>query len=97
MRIFIAVILLLTCLPAHAELTCAQLGAIAQRTVEMRNQGASLARLIADVDRGDLRERLSARELALVKEVVRLSFDSTLSPGEVVEACQQGGVIVPSR
>ena len=75
----------------------AQLGALAQKTIELRNQGASLKRLLDDVDRGELRERLTPRELALVKEVMRLSFEGALSPMEVVEACQQGGAIVPSR
>ena len=97
MRVFVAVILLLACPAARAELTCAQLGAIAQKTVDLRNQGTSLSRLIADVERGELKARLTERELALVKDVVRLSFDGTLSPVEVVEGCQQGGVVVPSR
>ena len=34
MRFLAAMLLLLSCLPARAELTCAQLGAVSQRTVE---------------------------------------------------------------
>lgn len=97
MRGVLLVFLLLAGVAARAELSCQQLGAIAQKTVDLRNQGTSLSRLIADVERGELKARLTERELALVKDVVRLSFDGTLSPVEVVEACQQGGVIVPAR
>lgn len=82
---------------ARAELACEQLGVIAKATVELRNQGASLSRLLADAEGGEMKTRLTPRELGIVKEVIRLSFDSTLSPAEVVEACQQGGAMVPSR
>jgi hypothetical protein len=97
MRVLVALVLLLAGPAAHAELTCAQLGEIALKTVDQRNQGASLTRLIADVERGELKGRLTEREIALVKDVVRVSFDGRLSPAEVVESCQQGAVIVPAR
>lgn len=89
--------LVIACAAARAELTCEQLGAIGRTTVELRNQGASLTRLLADAERGELPNRLAARELDVVKQVIRLSFDGTLSPAEVVESCQQGGALVPSR
>ena len=96
-RVFLGVVLVFACAAARAELTCEQLGVIAKTTIEMRNQGASLTRLLADAERGEMQSRLTARELEIVKQVIRLSFDATLSLAEVVEACQQGGAIVPSR
>lgn len=96
MRALAGVLLLLACAAAQAELTCEQYGAIAQEAVRQRDQGASLSRLLADVDRGEMNE-LPQREIALVKDVIRHSFNSTLSPTEVVEACMQGGTLVPSR
>ena len=96
-RVVLAAVLILACAAARAELTCEQLGAIAKTTVELRNQGASLTRLLADAERDETKSRLTARELDTVKQVIRLSFDGTLSPAEVVEACQQGGALVPSR
>ena len=96
-RMVLAAVLILACAAARAELTCEQLGAVAKTTIEMRNQGASLTRLLADAERGEMRSRLTARELEVVKQVIRLSFDGTMSPAEVLEACQQGGAIVPSR
>ena len=98
MRTAIAIVLLAACAPAQAQaqLTCEQFGALAQETVRQRDRGASLKRLLADVERGEMKS-LPPRDLALVKDVIRLSFESTLSPGEVVEACQQGGTLVPTR
>jgi hypothetical protein len=97
LRVVLGAILVIACAAARAELTCEQLGAIARTTVELRNQGTSLTRLLADAERDEMKNRLTARELEIVKQVIRLSFDGTLSPAEVVEACQQGGALVPSR
>ena len=97
MRVILGAVLVFACAAARAELTCEQLGAVAKTTVESRNLGASLTRLLADAERGEMKSRLTARELDTVKQVIRLSFDATLSPAEVVEACKQGGALVPSR
>jgi hypothetical protein len=96
MRILTGILLLFFCAAAQAEFTCEQYGAIAQEAVRQRDQGVSLSRLLADVDRGDMKQ-LPQREIALVKDVIRHSFNSALSPIEVVEACMQGGTLVPSR
>jgi hypothetical protein len=97
MRVIAIIFLLLSCAAARAEMTCEQYGAIAQQTIQLRDQGASLSRLLADIDRGEMRQRLSAHELGVLKDVVRHSFSGALSPADVVEACMQGGTLVPSR
>lgn len=97
MRALVTLFLLLLCFGARAEMTCEQYGAIARETVRLRDQGASLSRLLADVDRGELRQRLTAHELNVVKDVIRHTFSGALSPAEVVQACQLGGTLVPSR
>jgi hypothetical protein len=97
LRVVLGAVLVVACAAARAELTCEQLGAIARTTIELRNQGASLTRLLADAERDEMKNRLTMRELDIVKQVIRLSFDGTMSPAEVVEACQQGGALVPSR
>jgi hypothetical protein len=96
-RLILGTALLLGCAAARAELSCEQLGAIARTTVELRNQGASLTRLLADAGRGEMKNRFTAEELEVVKQVIRLTFDSTLAPEEVLDACKQGGAIVPPR
>jgi hypothetical protein len=97
MRIPVALLLVLTCAAARAEVTCEQFGAIAQEAVRQRDQGSSLSRLLADMERGEMKNQLTPQELVLVKEVIRHSFNSALSPGEVVDACRQGGAVVPAR
>lgn len=97
MRVLALIFLLLSGAAARAEMTCEQYGAIAQETIRLRDQGASLSRLLADIDRGEMRQRLTAHELNVVKDVVRHSFSGALSPADVVEACRLGGTLVPSR
>lgn len=97
MRALAIIVLLLSCAVARAEMTCVQYGAIAQETLRLRDQGASLSRLLADVDRGEMKRRLTAHELSVVKDVIRHSFSGALSPADVVEACKLGGTLVPSR
>jgi len=87
----------LACPVAAAAVTCEQYGAIAQQTVRLRDQGTSLKRLLADVDRGEMKEKLTPHERAVVRNVVRHSFEGTLAPAEVVEACREGGAVVPQR
>jgi hypothetical protein len=97
MRVLAIIVLLLSCAVARAGMTCEQYGAIAQETLRLRDQGASLSRLLADIDRGEMKQRLTAHELSVVKDVIRHSFSGALSPAEVVEACKLGGTLVPSR
>jgi len=97
MRILIGLFLFLVGAAASAEMTCEQYGAIAQETVRLRDQGASLSRLLADIERGDMKQRVTAREFEVVKDVIRASFNGALSPMEVVEACNLGGTLVPTR
>lgn len=97
MRILTVILLMLLFTPARAEMTCEQYGAIAQETVRLRDQGASLSRLLADAERGQLKQRLTAHEFGVLRDVIRASFNGALSPTEVVEACMQGGTLVPAR
>ena len=96
MRILTVIFLFLYCAATGAEMTCEQYGEIAQQTVRLRDQGASLSRLLADIERGEMKQRLTAHELGVVKDVMRASFNGVLSPGEAVEACRNGWTLVPS-
>ena len=96
-RIITLAALALVSWEAAGAITCEQFGAIARQTVQLRDQGASLKRLLADVGKGDMKDKLTPQELVLVRNVVRMSFDGTMSPAEVVEACKEGGAFVPAR
>lgn len=78
----------LACVAAQAELTCEQLGAIAQATVELRNQGNTLNALLVTARR-DGKNQYSEQEMALIQTLIRHIYDSTVSPAEVLEACKQ--------
>ena len=96
MRIILVAGLSLVCITARAELTCEQLGAIAQTTVELRNQGNTLNALLAEARR-DGKNKYTEQELALIGNLIRHSYDSTVSPAEVVEACKRDTKSAPTR
>lgn len=84
------------CTAAQADLTCEQLGAIAQTTVELRNQGNTLNALLVEARR-DGRNKYSEQEMTLIQTLIRHSYDSTVSPAEVLEACKQDNKPAPPR
>ena len=96
MRIILVAGLSLFSVTAQAELTCEQLGAIAQTTVELRNQGNTLNGLLAEARR-DGKNKYTEQELVLIGNLIRHSYDSTLSPAEVLEACKRDTKSAPPR
>jgi len=94
MRIALAAGLSFACVTAQAELTCEQLGAIAQTTVELRNQGNTLNALLAEARRGG---KYTEQELVLIGTLIRHSYDSTVDPAEVLEACKRDMKSAPPR
>lgn len=80
---------------ACAALNCEQLIAISQTTIELRDQGYSLNRVLAQVENDSAREKLDAQEINLLRQIVRVSFTSEYSPREILEACQAGNLGIP--
>jgi len=72
---------------AQTPLTCEQIVAGAQAGLEMRDRGASLSQVIAETEKGDLRERFKPDELAMMRRAVRLTFTSEISIHELAETC----------
>lgn len=86
---FIAVSLLAPA-TARAALDCDQLVAAAQAAVSLRDQGMSLTAVLNDIERGELRNKLDAQELNLVRQIVRVSFTSEASVYDIYESCNAG-------
>ena len=80
---------------AVAALSCEQLVAVSQTTLALRDQGHTLSEVLADVERGDIRQALDAQEINLLRQIVRVSFTSEFSPREVLEACKSGSLGIP--
>ena len=80
---------------AGAALSCEQLLAVSQTTINLRDQGHSLSDVLAEVERGDIRQKLDAQEVNLLRQIVRISFTSEYSPREILEACQAGSLGIP--
>ncbi len=92
---FAAFLSLLTGGSAQAALECDQVVAVAQTTVTLRDQGSSLSAVLTEIERGDLRQKLNAQELNLLRQIVRLSFTSEASVHEIFEACKAGELGLP--
>lgn len=84
-------ILSVSCSVANAELACEQLVAIAQTTVGMRNQGAPLNVLLADLEKGDMKTKFTAAELGVIKRTITLTYTGEVSPFEISQSCRQNG------
>ena len=80
---------------ARAALECEQLVAVAQMTIKLRDEGLSLSTVMRDIESSDLRQKLDAQELNLLRQVVRLSFTSETSPREIHESCTAGELGLP--
>jgi hypothetical protein len=72
---------------AQTALTCEQIVASAQAGLEMRDRGASLNQVMAETEKGDLRERFKPDELAMIRRAVRLTFTSEISIHELADSC----------
>ena len=96
MRIVVVAGLSLACVTAQAELSCEQLGAVAQTTVELRNQGNTLNALLAEARR-DGQGKYTEQEMALIGKLIRHSYDSSVSPAQVLEACKRDTKPAPPR
>lgn len=89
LRIALLTIIVLTTLPARAELSCEQIVSSAQAAIAMRDQGASLSRVMAETDKPEMRERFAPNELAMIRQAIRLTFTGEVSIYEVADTCAE--------
>lgn len=80
-------LLLSASVSAQTALSCEQIVAAAQAGLEMRDRGASLNQVLAETEKGDLRERFKTDELAMIRRAVRLTFTSEISIHDLAETC----------
>lgn len=71
---------------------CEQVLAVAQMSINLRDEGHSLSSVLAEVERGDMRQKLDAQEINLLRQIVRISFTSEYSLREILEACKDGSL-----
>lgn len=75
--------------PAHAELTCEQLVASAQAAITLRDQGATLNRVLAETDSAAMRERFRPDELGMIRRAIRLTYTGDVSVYELADSCAE--------
>lgn len=79
--------MLACCAAARADLTCEQLAAIGRTAIQLRNEGASLSRVLADIERSKLRERYTPDEVNAIRQAVRMVYTSEFSVDDLMESC----------
>lgn len=79
----------------RANLNCDQLLAVSQATISMRDEGQSLSAVLAEIESGEIRQKLNAQEVNLLRQIIRISFTSEFSPREILEACKDGSLGIP--
>lgn len=84
-------------LSARAEMSCEQLVAGAQAGLELRDRGVSLPQVLAETEKGDLRERFKPEELAVMRRAVQLTFTGEISLHELAETCAARKESAPRR
>ena len=89
-RAVILLLCLLPALPVAARLNCEQLVASAQAGLKLRDRGASLGQVLAEIDKSELRERFRPDELALIRRAVQLTYTGEVSVYELAESCDDG-------
>jgi hypothetical protein len=89
-RTVLVLLSLLPALPAAAQLSCEQLVATAQAGIKLRDQGASLGQVLAETEKGGLRERFHPEELALIRRALQLTFTGEVSLQELAGSCAAG-------
>jgi len=97
MRVFLTILLLLAATGAGAEPTCNQLVAISQKTVDLRNEGASLSNVLAELEGAEFKQRFTPVEIDFIRLLIRESFIGAYSPYDVREACEDGRLSIPVR
>jgi hypothetical protein len=79
--------------PAAAQMSCEQLVASAQAGIALRDRGASLRQVLAEIEKSELRERFKPEELALMRRALQLTYTGEVSVYELAETCaaEKGG------
>jgi hypothetical protein len=74
---------------ARAALSCEQMFAIAERTVELRDHGASLQQVLAELKSREVAEKLSAEEVQVLRKTVSAVYLGNATAAEVALACKE--------
>ena len=94
-RILMVIAALAASAPVLAEVSCGELVAISQKAIDLRNEGASLSRVLADTEDSTMKQRFTAIELDFIRLLIRESFMGGYSPYDVKEACEDGRLAIP--
>ena len=79
----------LTASAARAAVTCEQMFAIAESTIQLRDQGASLQQVLAELKSKEVADKLSAEEVQVLRKTVSAVYLGNATAAEVALACKE--------
>ena len=90
MRPIIFLILISNCAAASAAVTCEQLAGIAVTAQRLRDQGGTLASVLAEADKLKADDKFTAREIDRIKDVAETAYGSgSRMPLDLMKECKQ--------
>ena len=88
-RLIASLVFGLNCAVASAAVTCEQLAGIAVSTQQMRDQGYSLAEVLAEADKLKASDKFTGPDLERIKDVVDQAFKAgTRMPLDLLKECK---------
>ena len=72
---------------AHAELSCDQVIASATAGIALRDQGATLRQVLAEIEKPELRQQFQPDELGVLRQALRLTYTGEVSVHELAQSC----------
>ena len=90
MRPIVFMILILNCAAAPAALTCEQLAGIAVTAQRLRDEGGTLASVLAEADKLKADDKFTAQEIDRIKDVAETAYGSgSRMPLDLVKECKE--------
>ena len=82
---------------ARAAIECTNLVNAAQAAIDLRDKGFSLNAVLAETERAGMKEKFSAQELNMLRQVMRFSYTGEYSIRDIHEACEAGELGIARR
>lgn len=89
MRAIVFLTAWLACGASMAAATCEQLGNIAYTAEQLRNQGYSLAAVLAEADKLETSDNWSKQDVGRARQAVEQAFTLTRTPLEILQQCRE--------
>ena len=102
-RLIVSLAFGFNCAAASAAVTCEQLANVAVTAQQLRDQGYSLAAVLAEADKLEASDKLTAAEIDRIRDVVEQAYKGSIrTPLDILQECKgklprRSGVVIASE